>query len=283
LRLKLRIRRGAYSIARATAGSKTCSRTSPVVGCGYAGCLPAPDMGTKVVEVACWDRFASLIGGLAADPRTDRLYRGVSHRSHVLIPKIGRPEARRDPLDGRCLPHSTEAERAALEVFKRRALPHLGRVPANDLEWLAVAQHHGAPTRLLDWTESPLVAAFFALEMAGVDDRPAIFVLDRPPPVTAQDAENPFVLQGVKSYDPPHIASRISAQRGVFTVQGDPTSLAELEGLEQWVLPDGAERFRMRQIVDRIGFNRATIYPDLQGLAEHVGWMYKWGIDLGGT
>jgi hypothetical protein len=238
-------------------------------------------MDMEVIEVDSWDRLASLIGEIAADPGTDRLYRGVRDGSHVLVPRIGRPDARRDPHDGSPLPHSPDQERAALEIFKRRALPHLDRVPANDLEWLAIAQHHGIATRLLDWTESPLVAAYFAMETAGSEGRPAIFVLDRPPAVSPQDAADPFSIGSVKSYDPPYLANRISAQRGVFTIQPDPTSAAALQGLEQWIFPAGAECFRIKRIIERIGFNRATIFPDLQGLAEHVGWMYKWGIDLG--
>jgi hypothetical protein len=238
-------------------------------------------MDMKRVEVESWDRFASLIGEVAADPSTNKLYRGVRDCSHVLVPKLGRPDARRDWQDGSCLPHSVDLERAALEVFKRRALPHLERTPVNDLEWLAIAQHHGTPTRLLDWTESPLVAAFFAMEAAGADGQPAIYLLERPPTVTSQDERDPFSVSGVKSYDPPHIASRIAAQRGVFTIQHDPSSAAGLEGLEQWVFPRGTECYRIKRIIERIGFNRASIFPDLPGLAEHVGWMYKWGIDLG--
>lgn len=65
-----------------------------------------------------------------------------------------------------------DAERQLLKEFKRRAHtylpPHL--VPGENarLEWLALMQHYGAPTRLLDFTESPYVAAYFAVEDAVV-------------------------------------------------------------------------------------------------------------------
>ncbi|MCH8854198.1 MAG: FRG domain-containing protein, partial [Planctomycetes bacterium] len=56
-------------------------------------------------------------------------------------------------------------ESRILDEFKRRAHVHLDTVPdANDpLEWLAILQHHGAPTRLLDFTKNVYIAAFFAV------------------------------------------------------------------------------------------------------------------------
>jgi hypothetical protein len=59
----------------------------------------------------------------------------------------------------------TSIEQYVLLAFKRRAHQYLPDLPADSdtLEWLALAQHYGAPTKLLDFTSSPYVAAFFAV------------------------------------------------------------------------------------------------------------------------
>src|SRR4051794_14108420 len=79
-----------------------------------------------------------------------RWFRGHADSTWKLLPSLAR------------LPNKIEAELALIKRFKQNAYS-IGDVPpeSEDWRWLFLMQHHGAPTRLLDWSENPLVALYF--------------------------------------------------------------------------------------------------------------------------
>lgn len=90
--------------------------------------------------------------------RSEFAYRGVQNEAYKLqnsLSRLGNP-------------YKT-MEKNLIKQFKKYAYPH---VSADEREWhlLSYAQHHGLPTRLLDWTYSPLIALHFATANLHSDD-----------------------------------------------------------------------------------------------------------------
>jgi hypothetical protein len=180
-------------------------------------------------------------------------YRGVSDASYELKPKLYRAsgfEAVRK--FSRKKPNEDEIRRG----FKSSAMqlmsePHL---PEDEKGWYFLMQHYGTPTRLLDWTDGAILALLFAVRELKTPRDAAVWVLD---PAwlnekTFGENENSYV-SGIMlpewketdpwfpkpfeetlhpmmpmALDPPHVARRVSVQRGHFTIHG-----TDREGLDR--------------------------------------------------
>jgi len=137
----------------------------------------------KKIPICAWDEFIAHISEIQSSDEENKMrwiYRGVRRSDYQLATSLEREAV----ISGFSLSDLVEKdiERRIINDFRRRAHHYLTHLPdLYDLsDWLALMQHYGAPTRLLDWTYSPLIAAYFAIEGA----------VDSPCAVWAMQSEN---------------------------------------------------------------------------------------------
>ena len=220
-----------------------------------------------------WLDLASLAEELAGE---EWVFRGEASGDNPLRPGAGRLGRSADGERDEAL--SEEDERAALTRFKNDALPHVSITPRidRDLEWLAIAQHYGMKTRLLDWTESLLIAAFFAVESSR-STRGVIYGVKGLPIIDS--TVDPFTVDDVCVYRPSRIAPRIAPQWSVFTIHPRPSEDFRSSGrVRKWVIHGRETCRRIKLILDFCGINYASIFPDLEGLARHIYWRHSRGM-----
>lgn len=212
-------------------------------------------------------------------------YRGHGKQDWELLPSLAREKKH------------LKAESALMKRFMQNAMPHIDTPFSNEWEWMFLMQHHRAPTRLLDWSESPLAALYFAVEAKkhlGVPG--AVWCLD---PVGLNKAanmqfdfefeipsfgrdkvldsylpslvrENPSELSPVAIVGPRNTA-RMAAQLGAFTINHRMHKPIDKIGdgshAWRWIIPAKAKRGILKELA-YLGYSALTLFPDLDRVAD---------------
>ena len=215
-------------------------------------------------------------------------FRGQDDASWDLLPSVRRE-------------YTKEQERFLSNEFYSKARTRHHRCPADDdyAAWLSLMRHYGLPTRLLDWSNSPLVAAFFATQRSA-RHRSGETVVDASiwalapgsfneaqgferylyplnaaqlrellrPALKGDDTTNKAVGAWAVETDP-----RMQVQQGAFTVHASDTPLNKMEACHDWlrqfVIP-AQDVPSMAWELEAMGVRLADLFPDLGHLATEL-------------
>ncbi|MDX5421807.1 MAG: FRG domain-containing protein [Hymenobacteraceae bacterium] len=223
--------------------------------------------------------------------RSSYVYRGTWNQSYDLSTSIMRIGSKYDRLE----PH-------LLRNFRKYA--HSNASPGDSVwNWLAVAQHHGLPTRLLDWTYSPYVALHFATnDLSRYEEDGCVWCFNYvksseylPVPLKKaldEEGSNVFTpemlepvapaLKSLKSFqekdyvlflEPPSLDARIVHQYALFSMMSDVKA-----ELSQWlqqhpelyfrVIIPASLKWEVRDKLDQANITERVLFPGLSGLSE---------------
>lgn len=225
--------------------------------------------------------------------RTPIWFRGSTNSKHHLVPTLGRK------------PFSLTQEPDLIKAFKQNAIQFVEQRPQSEWEWLFIARHHAVPTRLLDWTESPLIGLYFATHSVGLpgdvarnDAKDGALWFLLPVDLNRQASiglagkrELPIFEDNdphLRNYLPSVMASehtsrlipiagiavrhskRMQAQHSVFTVTHRDQSAIESVGdghhIGRYIIP-GSAKSRIRRQLAALRIDRLSVFPELDNVA----------------
>jgi hypothetical protein len=197
-----------------------------------------------------------------------------------------------------------DSELMLMKQFKQNAFQFLANPPQSESEWIFLMQHYAIPTRLLDWTEHPLVGLYFAVEEygSGMKQAAALWCLypqelnkisgvvltpaDDIPAFGDEKELNDYLPSGVRlgnsKKNPLAVIAarrfdRVYAQKGVFTIQHREVirieDLRDGSGDQPHLLRIKIQRqhvSRLRKELALLGVNKLTIFPQLDNAAAQV-------------
>lgn len=221
--------------------------------------------------------FMEYISFISANCTEQNLFRGIHNESYMLVPKIGR-EAYSGKFSGseeEKLGKLQDLEEQTMQRFVDMSVPYLDLRGKSSWDQWTIGQHHGVPTRFLDWTQNPLIAAFFSVERGTYADA-AVYIINKDSFSDSADIDDLFSAPDeIVLHIPSYINPRISAQKGVFTVHKNPLKPIDIT-LSEMSLPITKIIIshncfdEIRNMLDWCGINRSFVYPGLDGVASYV-------------
>lgn len=257
----------------------------------------------EIKEVKTLEQVAEIIMDQKYEPNIKRyrsayLYRGMPDKDFKLLTSLER----------NCKEKSQVLEKSILRNFIKYAIKEDPSIELSVWKQLIIGQHHGLPTRLLDWTYSPLVGLHFAIcdeNMSKIEEKDsALWKIDLyeiqallPDKYKEKLREEDAylytvdmmqdVVKSLEQYDkdmgkdsivllePPSIDQRIINQYSYFSVM--PSGVESLEEFlekntvhtTKYII-DKKLKWRIRDMLDQLNINERVVYPGLDGLTAWI-------------